>query len=180
MTDPYSVKGSSILSKLEYLQDVHGEEARQSVEAPLRERGLIPFLASSWYPYAVYIEVNKAIAGEVFNGDLSRLTEVGEYSAQKSLLGTYRMLAQANDYFGLLSQLAILHRRFYNEGTLTIDVPEDKSSCQILLSGAPEYAEADVHIAAGFYIKAAELTDRPGAKVAVDRRPDSIAFTVSW
>ena len=180
MTESYEVKGSSILSKLEYLRKVHGTEAAEKVEAPLKKKGLMPFLTSSWYPYSIYVGVNEVIANELFGGNLAGLQEVGAYSAEKSLLGTYKMLAQNNDYFGLLGELAILHGRFYNIGTLKVEVAEDRSSCRIMLSGAPAYAEADIQVAAGFYIKAAELTDRPDARIAIERQPDAVAFDVSW
>ena len=93
MTDEYRVKGSSIRSKFEFVHDRFGEAAERRLKERFRDHGILPVLDSVMYPFAEYDAVNRAIAEEFLDGDLTRLAEVGAYSAQKVLTGVYRAFA---------------------------------------------------------------------------------------
>ena len=157
MGDEYQVKGSSIRSKFDYVHERFGEAAERQLEERFRERGILPVLDSVMYPFEAYDAVNRAIAEQFFDGDLSRLSEVGAYSARKVLTGVYRAFAAGKDYPGFLRRAAVLHERFYSHGGMDVNLGDDGKSCEILLRGAPTYSEADLHIAGGFYAGAAEL-----------------------
>ncbi len=158
MSDDYRVKGSSIRSKFEFVNERFGEAAVRRLKERFRDRdGLLPVLDSAMYPFAIYDEVNRAIAEEFYDGDLARLAEVGAYSARKVLTGVYRAFAAGKDFPGFLKRAAVLHERFYSHGEMLVDLDAGGRACQITLRGAPTYSEADLYIAGGFYAGAAEL-----------------------
>jgi len=157
MSDDYRVKGSSIRSKFDFVRDRFGEAAERELKEQFRERGILPVLDSMMYPFEDYDAVNRAIAEKFFDGEASRLSEVGAYSAQKVLTGVYRAFAAGKDYPGFLRRAAVLHERFYSHGGMDVDLAEDGKSCQITLRGAPTYSESDLYIAGGFYAGAADL-----------------------
>ena len=157
MSDEYRVKGSSIRSKFDFVHDRFGEAAERRLKERFRDRGILPVLDSVMYPFAVYDAVNRAIAEEFFDGDLSRLAEVGAYSAQKVLTGVYRAFAAGKDYPGFLRRAGVLHERFYSHGGMDVQLGENGRSCRIEQRGAPTYSESDLQIAGGFYAGAAQL-----------------------
>ena len=157
MSDDYRVKGSSIRSKFEFVHDRFGEAAARALKERFRESGFLPVLDSVMYRFEDYEAVNRAIAEEFFDGDLSRLAEVGAYSARKVLTGVYRAFAAGKDFPGFLRRAAVLHERFYSHGGMEVDLAPDGKSCRIVLEGAPAYSEADLYIAGGFYAGAADL-----------------------
>ncbi|MFQ5350144.1 MAG: hypothetical protein ACE5EG_06865 [Thermoanaerobaculia bacterium] len=157
MSADYRVKGSSIRSKFEFVRDRFGEAAARALKERFRQRGILPVLDSKMYPFEDYDVVLRAIAEEFFDGDLSRLAEVGAYSAQQVLTGVYRAFAAGKDFPGFLSRAAVLHERFYSHGGMDVDLEEDGKSCRIVLEGAPTYSESDLYIAGGFYAGAADL-----------------------
>lgn len=157
MDDDYRVKGSSIRSKFDFVHDRFGEAAERQLKERFRERGLLPVLDSVMYPFDDYDAVNRAIAEEFFDGDLSRLSEVGVYSARQVLTGVYQAFAAGKDYPGFLRRAAVLHERFYSHGGMDVKLADDAKSCRILLQGAPTYSESDLYIAGGFYAGAADL-----------------------
>ena len=157
MSDDYRVKGSSIRSKFDFVHDRFGEGAERRLKERFRARGILPVLDSMMYPFEDYDAVNRAIAEQFFDGDLSRLSEVGTYSAQKVLTGVYRAFAAGKDYPGFLRRAAVLHERFYSHGGMQVELAEDGKGCTIELRGAPTYSESDLYIAGGFYAGAAHL-----------------------
>ncbi len=157
MSTDYQVKGSSIRSKFDFVHDRFGEAAERRFKERFRDSGVLPVLDSAMYPFEDYDAVIRAIAEEFYDGELSRLSEVGAYSAQKVLTGVYRAFAAGKDFPGFLRRAAVLHERFYSHGGMDVDLAEDGKSCRIVLHGAPTYSESDLHIAGGFYAGAADL-----------------------
>lgn len=180
MSDDYRVKGSSIRSKFDFVHDRFGEGAERRLKERFREHGLLPVLDSVMYPFEDYDAVLRAIAEEFFDGDLSRLSEVGAYSAQKVLTGVYRAFAAGKDYLGFLRRAAVLHERFYSHGGMDVDLAEDGESCTIVLSGAPTYSESDLHVAGGFYAGAADLLGIQSLDWEMSWDASSARFLLSW
>lgn len=180
MASDYRVKGSSIRSKFDFVRERFGEAAERRLKERFRDRDLLPVLDSAMYPFAVYDEVNRAIADEFYGGDLTRLAEVGRYSAQKVLTGVYRAFAAGKDFAGFLDRAAMLHERFYSEGTMKVAMDDGGKACHIVLSGAPTYSEADLQIAGGFYAGAAELLGVEALEWDLSRDERGARFDLRW
>lgn len=180
MMSDYRVKGSSIRSKFEFVRERFGEAAERRIKERFHDRGLLPVLDSAMYPFTLYDEVNRAIAEDLLDGDLTRLSEVGSYSARKVLTGVYKAFAAGKDFPGFLRRAAVLHERFYSHGTMQVSLAEDGTSCRIALTGAPAYSEADLYIAGGFYSGAAELLGIEALHWDLSWDPSSARFELRW
>lgn len=181
MQADYKVKGSSIRSKFDFVRDRFGRAAEQELKAPFEATpGMLPFLDSSMYPFSVYDRINRAIADEFFDGDLARLREVGEYSAQKVLTTVYKAFASGKDFLGFLRRAAVLHQRFYSQGQMIVSVGAEGTSAVIELTGAPEYSEADLNVAAGFYTGAAKLLGLSDIECDFEVGADGARFDLRW
>lgn len=176
----YCVKGSSIKSKLHFVKERFGAEAERALKAGLSANGHFLILDSDWYPYKVFDDLCIAIADNHFGGDLERLFEVGEFSAEQTLRSVYEAFVEGGDFLRFLSRIAALHGRFYNEGRMDVAVSPGGNACEIELRGAPQYSEADIQIAAGFYVGAARTCGLHRVRHEVRRRPDGVDFTLRW
>ena len=177
----FSVKGSSISSKFDFLRETFGSAAELELRESLRgEADLGTILDSSQYPFDLYDRILVAIAERFYDGDLSRLEEVGAYSAQKSLTTIYRAFTQGKDFFGFLSRIGLLHERFYSAGKMEVEVAPDRQSARIHLSGAPRYSDADLFVAGGFYTGPGKLLGHEGIKYVLARTDDGATFQLKW
>ena len=167
--------------KLEYVRDCFGPASERELRQLLEGHpGVLPVLDSAMYPFEVYDEVNRAIAERHFGGDLSKLQEVGVYSARKVLTTVYKAFAVGKDYPGFLRRAAVLHERFYSQGRMIVELGRGGSSATIHLAEAPVYSEADLQIAAGFYRGAAELMGMTDLGCTFELRDDGAHFQLDW
>lgn len=181
MSSDYSVKGSSISSKFDFLRDRFGAAAEKAFKDDfVNEPGLFPVLDSQWYPFALYDRINRAIAYQYFSGDIRQLEQVGKFSAERVLSTTYSMYADGKDFVGFLKRAAVLHQRFYSQGKMEVSIGEDGKSAMILHSGADIYSDADLHVAAGFYIGAGEKTGASRLRCKMVQIPAGAQFRLSW
>ncbi|TNF75319.1 MAG: hypothetical protein EP299_06320 [Acidobacteria bacterium] len=179
--EEYLVRGSSISSKFEFVRDRFGTEAELRLKEDFENRErLFPILDSSWYPFELYDEINRAIADKFFDGKLAGLVEVGSYSAEKVLTSVYKAFAEGKDFVGFLLRAALLHERFYSQSQMDVTLGEDGVSAEILLRDAPTYSEADLHMAAGFYAGAAKLLGVTGFHHEYTLTKDGAHFQLRW
>lgn len=157
--DQYQVKGSTIDSKFDFVQDNFGERARSDLQAEFEKRGIMPVYPAMWYPYQNYVDVLTAIAEKFYNGDLSQLEKVGSYSAKKSLESVYRSFVDSvgKNFVEFLNRISTLHKMFYSHGRLDVKLHDDQQGCDLWHRGKPEFHDADLYVAAGFYKEAARM-----------------------
>ncbi|NNE20363.1 MAG: hypothetical protein HKN10_18005 [Myxococcales bacterium] len=181
MSKTYQVKGSSISSKFDFVRERSGPDAENQLRARFDDEDrLFPILDSAWYPFELYDRVNRAIAELLFGGDLKRLEEVGIFSAERVLRTVYKSFAQGKDYVAFLKRAAILHQRFYDAGKMEVVLGEDGHSAQVVHSGAPVYAEADLYIASGFYRGAGRELGLSDVRSKFRLTEDGAHFDLDW
>jgi hypothetical protein len=180
MIEEYQVKGSTLRSKFDFVRERFGGQAEAELKELFRGAGSELFLASSWYPFSLYDQILTAIAQRFYDGDFSRLVEVGEYSARKALTTVYRAYVRDQDFYSFLKTIANLHEVLYSLGKMTVTHVEGKSSCEIHLSEAPEYSTSDIYVAQGFYLGASALLGlkNPACRHRVDS--DGAHFVLTW
>ena len=132
------------------------------------------------YPFELYDSINRAIADRHYDGDVSRLEEVGSFSAEQVLTSIYRAFAEGKDFLGFLSRIQLLHQRFYTHGTMAVDIGDEGKSTRITLAGAPTYSDADLQVAAGFYLGVGKLLGLENIRLHFERRDDGAVFDLSW
>lgn len=180
VSEYYQVKGSSIRSKFDYVSEKFGEEAEAELRHKFGDEGASKFLDSGWYPFGVFDEILVWIAGRFFDGDIARLSEVGEFSAEKSLTGVYKIYLQQPTFDKFLERIATLHGQFYDQGEMVVEAEEGGSSCTIVLRGAPRYSMADTHVARGFYLGSARLFGLENPSCDFQIQSGQIQFNLSW
>jgi len=155
----YQVKGSTIISKFDFVEDNFGERARQEMQKDFETRGILPVYPAMWYSYQNYVDVLTAIAEKFYGGELRQLEKVGSYSAKKSLESVYRSFVDAagQDFVEFLNRISNLHKMFYSQGRLEVIVREDGQGCDLWHRDKPEFQEADLYVASGFYKEAARM-----------------------
>jgi len=178
----YQVKGSTVRSKFDFVHEQFGEQARQNLEERFKDRALLPILVSGWYDYDLYIEVLEAIAVSHFAGNHEELQAIGAYSAEQSLRTVYAAFVRQGGFVEFLRGISRLHHMFYNAGELVVNVEASQRAATIWHRDKPRLADADLHVAAGFYRKAAEIHEGPGgdARCEFTVRSDGAHFAVSW
>lgn len=177
----FQVKGSSISSKLAYVHDIGGEAAEGEARLFLKDKGISTVLEATWYPYEIYDAFLTWIAGRHFGSDLSRLEQVGRFSAQKALTTTYAAFGRVGDFARFLEKMPVLHKRYYSQGQLipSLLLP-GATHCEILLEGAPVYTDPDLYVAAGFYRGAAELMGFSRVRCTFKKEARRVRFKLAW
>lgn len=180
MADDLQVKGTSIRSKLAYVREHFGEAAERALSDDLAAAGVRQVLDSSWYPFDLFERLLRTIAERHFNGELTRLQEIGRYSAEHALTTTYAFYGHQQDFDPFVRRLPTLHGRFYSRGTLEVEHRPQAASCAIRLRGAGRYADADLYVAQGFYIGAAARLGLRDPRCPFQRVDDGVDFTLAW
>jgi hypothetical protein len=181
MPQEYLVKGIAIRTKFEYVRDHHGVAADESFRAAFtHHKGLMPLLDSSWYPFAVYDEVIRAIAAKFFSGQLAGLREVGAASAEKALTTVYKSFARSGDVAGFFERIGSLYSTYYNVGLMKAQMSAAGSGCTLLLSGAPQYSPADLEVSAGFFLGACKLLGKPQARCSIHSAKEGVHYDLKW
>jgi len=178
MGQDYKVKGSSIRSKLEFAQARLSEQEYASFIAQF-DRSHIPVFDSFWYPSEFNEAVNNALINQLFRGNIGRLREVGEFSANKVLRTVYQVFAATKDFAAFLKRAEILHQSCYNQGGMEVEIAADGHACTITLS-APSFSDADLYIAAGFYQGAGIMLGASNIKCDFYREIGTAYFKLKW
>lgn len=175
----YWVKGSSINSKLAYTEETFGPQAAETLEEFLEERGAPQVLEASWYPFQLYDDVLRFVAAEFLDGDLTRLQDVGRFSARQSLTGTYSVFVRPGGFRSFLERSATFHSRYYSVGTLQLEAAgDDGKSFRLLQEGAPVYTQPDLEIACGFYSQAAEMMGLENVRCRYEYTDHGVRFVL--
>lgn len=124
------LKGGIFRSHQQWIRDKHGEDGLRRVQerlTPDAKKALSgTILATTWFPFAYLIEMDRAIAAEF--GDVLR--DLGRYSATINLSTTYRLLdRKANHEF--FRNSALLHAQFQDFGKVTYEQTGESSGKMI-------------------------------------------------
>jgi hypothetical protein len=180
MGSDYKVKGSTLNTKFEYVRVRFGDDAEQALHDRFESREQFPILEAVWYEYALYVEILEAIADHHFEGDVSRLVDAGEFSAEKALTSVYQAFVRGDDFTEFLGRISALHRLFYSHGKMQVRLSNDRDGCEIAHRDKPACDEADLYVALGFYCQAARLHGLRGLNGSFALEADGALFTLNW
>ena len=179
MNDNYKVKGSSLKSKFDFIKETFSHQKADLVMELFKDRDIFPILESQWYDYSIYIDLLNTISVSLFNGDITKLERLGDYSAKLALTGVYKSFIAKKDFLSFLKNSSYLHSRFYNMGKMSINIISD-NNVKIVLSGAPRYDDPDIYVAAGFYVGAARLCGAKNISYKIEKTNNSIKYLLGW
>ena len=182
------IKGSSIASRVKWVQLYHGETGVKALE-PHVGKELVETLSNGtdiaeWYPLNHFVELNTAIDRVFGKGDLAMVTELARYAAEASLTTVFRPFFKTGTVEWMLARAARLWGMHYDSGRLLIRefANENLVEVEIVDFGDP----SRVHCLAvqGWAERAAELTDVQGVELReVDCRANGdqrCRFRIKW
>ncbi len=175
------VKGSTIRSKLEFVETQWGSDERASIEFGLKDDGVsLPILDIGWYPYEAYIKVLVDLTNKFLGGDLNRLDMLGAISADKALGTIYKPFVRESGFEEFVLDLPRLHSLFYSAGHPVVNFNGEAKTCEISHNQEGAIAEADVQLAKGFYTRAAEIHGLLNVTSQIKRDPAHVVVTLKW
>ena len=177
----YSIKGSAIRMKFEFVGNRFGPDAEAAMRAHFRNRKeLEALLDVSWVPFELYEEINQYIARTHYRGDLRSLQEVGAYSADRGLQSIYRAWVRGKAFLDFLQQMTDYYRTLYSAGDLVVSVGDDQRSATLSFRNAPQYSHAELNIATGFFVGSAKVMGLPGVTSEAALLPRGMDLKLRW
>jgi hypothetical protein len=180
MSEAYQVKGSTLLTKIEFVNDRFGEGAKDQLMEELSKREFPSIFETGWIDFNWYVDLLELIAKSFLGGDVSRLTEAGEYSAKQGLGSTYKVFVSGADFIDFLKHISQLHKMFYSHGRTEVVLTKGQRGCKILHRDKPVYATPDLYVAAGFYQGAGRLHGLRHVITRFERDSKGIVFDLRW
>lgn len=112
------LKGGIFRSHLSWVNEKHPQKlgevwSRMPADASKKLSAIV--LASSWYPFAWLIQMDRAIADAFGQGKLDLIRELGQYSARINLSTTYKVLDRETNH-DFFRNSAVLHSQFQDFG----------------------------------------------------------------
>lgn len=179
------MSGQIFLARLEYLREYHGSEGLQRVLAALtaEDRGRLAGAdRGDWYPFAMLMRLDRAIAGALAPGDPAIYDRLGVASSRHRTewLGEHARLINVH---GFLSRVADEHRRFHTFGRAAYQ-RTGFTEGEISYSEYPEVDEIWCRASCGYFRGAIEfLTGAPASvqEVQCQCRGDAAClFHMRW
>lgn len=180
MAEEFLIKGSSLRTKLDFVAARFDADAVESLRLFLaRELGNRPILDADWYPFELYDRLLNHLAQAQFGGDISRLREVGQFSAEKALESTYQTYARGRSFEDFLHRLPLFHQRLYTVSRLVVQAFETKG-CTVDVVDMPIVSMADVHVSCGFFVGAARLLGYESAQGTAKPKLRRVRYSIRW
>jgi hypothetical protein len=169
-----NVKGSAIESRVLWVRLHHGEEGVhrlcEALSPPARSVVLGPPHKASWYPFAVFVELNEVIDRVFGKGDLRVVPELGRHGADANLTTVYRLFYMAGTPKWILDRASRLWDLHYDSGRLVIvRYPGNEVEARILDFATPHvthclsvygWCARSLELSGARNVKASELTCR--------------------
>ncbi len=160
-----NVKGSAILSTLEFIKERFGPEAIEKIKPKLseEERSVIEgsIVQPGWYPFSIYVNLTKYM-DQIFGvSDLSLAKEMGKWAAEHDLKTIYRIFYKLGSPLFIIKQASRVFATYFDQGAFNV-VSEGKGQVIVELTDFPEEADlVFIQRVSGFMEKTLELS---GAK----------------
>jgi len=167
------IRGSVLASRLKFLRERGGPEARERVLSTLpREdqevlRGWLQ--ATAWYPFELNKRLDDAIARELSPDDRRRaFLEMGRASAEANLLAGQRAFVKPGDPQFLLKGAPEIYAAYYATGRRVYEKTDDCSAVLRTYDAVSVTAE-DCLTVVGWHVRAIELCGGRNVEVAETR-----------
>jgi len=146
------MKGGIFRSHLQWIKDKHPDDMQKVLDrlpADARQALGGAILATSWFPFAWLIALDRAIAEEFGGGSAETMRELGKYSALINLSTTYKLLdRKANHEF--FRNSALLHTQFQDFGKVAYQQTGETSG-RMIYTQYNSYSPAFCASALGYF-----------------------------
>ena len=170
-----NVKGSAIISSINFIKDKFGDEGLDKIKESLtdKEREILSeiILQPIWYPLDLYVNLTHKIDSILGTGDLSIAKDIGKYEAEHDLKTIYRIFYVLGSPEFIIKQAAKIFSTYFQDGDLRI-AESDKNNAIAELYNFPSLDQAVLHRISGFMEKTLELSGgkNPTAVVRLEFR----------
>jgi len=179
MDDTFRVKGSTIRTKLAFAREHLDPGVEEALSAELADAGVGRVLDGAWYDFSIYERLLKQLATLAYGGRISRLREVGMFSAELALRTTYKAFARSGDLDRFLALLPTFHTRLHDYGRLSIDA-QDVGTLTVTLHGVPDDSDADIYVTEGFFTSCAQQLGCQGVRCRTERVGDVVTYRIRY
>lgn len=155
-----NVKGSVVLSRLDFVREHFGEEGLQSLlrALPDKDRETIQgrLLPAQWYPFELGERIDNTLIQVLTGGDPEAFRKLGVSSAEVNLSSVHQVFVRQGDPHGLLRRAPAIYKLYYDTGHRTYERTGD-TSCRLVTSNSESYSKADCLTVIGWHERAVEL-----------------------
>jgi uncharacterized protein (TIGR02265 family) len=163
------IRGTVLRARLQYVREAGGEEKLREVLARLPEAdrteltGMV--LPVAWYPLALNLRLDAAIAAVLSPGDPRKVfLEMGRASADSNLMGNQRPYVREGDPHFLLSAASRIYATYYAVGHRTYEKLGDRAVV-LRTFDAETISANDCLTVVGWHKRAIELCGGKDVKV---------------
>jgi hypothetical protein len=154
------VKGAVLLARRAFVVDEHGEPAWQKVlealSADARGQFERSILTSSWYPFELNEELDRAIVRIVGGGDPDIFKVIGARSARQNLGGPHRDFLVPGDPQQSLAKTEMIYSFYYDQGHRTYEATGPCSGV-MTTHEAETFSHTDCLTVIGWYEEALKM-----------------------
>ena len=131
-----NIRGQSILSLVKYLRNNFGEEgykkALDTLELMDREVFKGRLTPMGWYPAGAFVNMMEAAESIFGTGDYKLCEKIGNFSAEESFSGIYRIFIELSDVSIILGKAPLAWRIINDTGNLEmLEVTGTSAICRI-------------------------------------------------
>ncbi|MFQ5718855.1 MAG: TIGR02265 family protein [Acidobacteriota bacterium] len=181
-----NVKGSVLLSRLDFVREQFGEEGLARLLDALSEedrRVTTKLLPAQWYTFDLGERIDSAVMNVLGKGAADTFLRLGFQSADVNLAGVHSVFVHAGDPHGLLRRAPAIYQLYYDTGHRTYE-QTGENSCRLTTFDSEGFSEADCYTVIGWHQRAVEICG--GENVEVDHvrcraRGDAVCqYEISW
>lgn len=181
-----NVKGSVLLSRLDFVRDHFGQDGLTSLLEALTDddrRVTARLLPAQWYPFVLGERIDDVIMNVLGRGDPGTFHRLGVRSAEVNLAGVHAVFVHDGDPHGLLRRAPAIYKLYYDTGNRVYE-KTGECSCRLTTHDSESYSRADCFTVIGWHQRAVELCggtnvriDHPDCRVAGAR---ACRYDISW
>jgi hypothetical protein len=181
-----NVKGSSLASRVKWVQLSHGQAGLDKVCAQvspsLAETLRAGIVVARWYPLVDLIELVETVDRLFGNGDGALAHELGRYGADANLTTIYRLFFRVGTVRWVLARAARLWHMHYDVGKLVVNEAPD--AIELDIADVPEPNCTHCHSVRGWAERSVELSggENVATKLTRCRRTggDCCTVRITW
>ncbi len=147
-------RGRALLGPLRHVKDRFGREAVDALGRSPRLRELLGtrIRQGSWYPYAAYVELLRAIDARHGKGDLAYCRTLGEWAGQQDLGSMFRIYAMLADPERLIGACRLVWPQYYRHaGEMRAITTRPEDTC-LRITGFPAMDPSHCRLMEGWMI----------------------------
>ncbi len=181
------VKGSAIISTIDYIKIHFGEEGKNKVFArlPDEEQKIVNqiIFSSRWYPFSIYINLNQFTDSIFGKGDLELVRVMGAFGAEHDLKTIYKLFYRMGSPQFILKRASQVFATYYDQGRMqALDSSSDWAVIEI--SEFPDITEVYLQRVSGWLEKTVELSGGQQPKVVATKKIKGgnpvVEFKATW